>query len=346
MQFRIGTLYHFSNKYGRRMAQDRGVYRASPGDPLDSSRDEDAVLDQLFMSTEEDEKTVAYCTPASSIPSTSYSSTWPCKVATKRTEKRLSFLDLPAEIRIAIYETYCQAVLDNFDRLALPTITIDDNSYVQPFLFKPCPLDATHGMLTTSLKPGFICHQIRQEFVPVWSRCQTFLLTHQHSTGNRLSQLKGTYIQVRDLLDAMGPIARYHARSIRVCHIWRLHDGSYGSDYSNWFPHTRILQDETVNHLMSIVERLDDVHKDLEIQIELRCLGVWFKGYRAVRRVFTLRQRPYGRERSSDWSCFAGRFGAISIPFKNQNERCLLRSAPHSQQHRAEVWEVVNDWGR
>ena len=230
----------------------------------------------------------------------------PHKGATRQDESKLSFFDLPAEIRITIYELYCQSLLAHFN---LP----DDRLPVG------AP-DVWPEYSRLLLKSQLLCHQLRDELLPVWARYTTFVLERQYDL-NRLENLNDVWFHVRDFLGWMDPVARQEVRTVRVCCVSsrdRIGQESRTTPFRPVFHgmlQQSIFGESTGDYLAAVGERLSDVHEDLVIQVEI-------KGEErlhstrvrlAMKGVFTMRQEPKGQGETVDWTCTGEKVETIVI---------------------------------
>ena len=230
----------------------------------------------------------------------------PHKGATKQDESKLSFFDLPAELRVTIYEFYCQSLLAHFN---LPDGRLPVGAP-----------DVWPEYSRLLLKSQLLCRQLRSELLPVWARYTTFVLERQYDL-NQVEKLSDVWFHVRDFLGWMDPGARQEVRTVRVSCISsrdRIGVEGRGTPFQPVFHgmlQPSIFGESTGDYLAAVCERLSDVHEDLVIQVEI-------KGEErlhstpvrlAMRGVFTVRQRPEGRGETVDWTCSGRNVETIKI---------------------------------
>lgn len=162
-----------------------------------------------------------------------------------------------------------------------------------------------------------ICHQFRNEFIRVWvSECTFELIVpiprffSASTTIPRMPEAQSLWFYVRDLLRRLVSFARREVRSIRL--KWELpisHSRQTLYDCQKYLQNLNGLEGRDV---CSLFERLDDVHADLEIELELslKRVGDTESG---VRRIFTLHQQTPDIARTTGAPDWISRDGPILV---------------------------------
>lgn len=233
--------------------------------------------------------------------------------ARKRRPDKPGFFDLPAELRLEIYELYCilaartpQSLQDNTpaDMVCIPT---------QPII--PGRLSTLQGykILKPScywpfiLKPQLICRQFSEEYLATASSVIVFEITNKwlqgpvkyHGPLSKIPEIKYIWTQTRDFLANLPTLARQQVRHIKfVCEITIFH-AEDNDRYKPWAG--RMGGDQ----LEALFECLSDVRGDFTVEIELVGMTMWADGQR-VKKNYILRQRRPVRGQDSDWVCEEG----------------------------------------
>jgi hypothetical protein len=85
------------------------------------------------------------------------------------------------------------------------------------------------------------------------------------------------------------------------------------------------------------------VYEDLKIEVELRYLAFHdAPNFRALRRIFTMRQRSYGRQQAPDWTFDVGDVQTTEIK-RDVHQVTPLRQSPDSPYCIDEVWKLEED---
>ena len=237
--------------------------------------------------------------------------------ARKLDSTKRSLFDLPAELRVQMLETYCEYLLEETWRTIRLVTSFGRLRGTVPIPF----MDNTEWRWTHYLclirDAQLVCHQFRDEFMAVWARVSTFCLVSPptvlygggHVAGpvhniRSIAMKTPLWIPIRDLLNRLGPFGRHHVRNIRL--IWQLpvfpRCSTLGCP-----PHVSALHHVEGKDLCIAMERLDDVHHDLKIQLELELNERWrTESFDKVSKRFTLKQRSSEAARagaSPDWIC-------------------------------------------
>ena len=261
--------------------------------------------------------------------------------AQKRESSMPGFFDLPPEIRMAIYEIYCQDISSQSElsdkRLPVTLLNVQSNYY---------------GQL---IRPQLLCHQLREELLTAWAQRTTFVVSYffrhwvSNLTGKEVctKQLYQTkpWIQIRNLLDRINPLARRHVRKIRLTYVWKMRSGWPDDRLASvWSRQTSIIDVPNVRNnkrMFEQLERLEDVHENLEIELEIQFLGL-LHAFRAKRRIFTLRQLPCARNWQHDWLCDVGEMHTMRTDH-DRREVDRIMSNWHEQAVKDELWLPVEE---
>ena len=232
----------------------------------------------------------------------------PIRASAKRDPAKIGFFDLPAELRLQIYELYC-------------------NGYVRTQQYKMCfhPGCEMHKRATVKWESyatftrtlPLLCHQFRQE-VPVTAGTFLFELSfpgHKRNRGEYTNrplcnrpEIQDLWSQVRAFLDKVGPLAREHVRQIKVaCETTGA--GPYTASGDGGTFAVGLLRGLSGERISRLFERLSDVHPDLKIEVEIGCNKGYPHGSVEVKKSWILRQQTPEAVRTSglsDWTCVEG----------------------------------------
>lgn len=216
---------------------------------------------------------------------------------------KAGFFDLPVELRLPIYELYC-------DSVGRTAVVSDGGPLHKPYyeFRSSVPWNCAAYVL-----PRHISRQFQEEFLQIWASVTTFeLFIPRSSTGRllhfQLRDLDVFWFQARDFLHRVGALARRHVRSFRIIHETEVNHCRACLSNCLCLRLMEQLRHDTRSVLQAKFERLSDVHPDLKIEVELVRVQSRSPSW-AMKHVYTLRQTPVEaiREtRCSEWQCSVG----------------------------------------
>ena len=224
----------------------------------------------------------------------------------RRDQCTVGFFDLPAEIRLAIYELYCELIapIPWRKRCHLDSWAIPYDSFART---------TWENYSQHLIKAQLLCRQFRQEFVPTWASVSVFQLhippPAEYPTICKLPNLSLAWLKVRDFLKEIDPLARPHVQHIKICcesYVFRCQRKRDTAHFCR--QHMAILGRGTGEELQHRFERFSDVNPELKIEFELICIQNRYT-YMAAKRSYTLQhQSPETVKRtgSPDWLCTIG----------------------------------------
>ena len=216
------------------------------------------------------------------------------------------FFDLPAEIRLIIYETYCNVLRKEMlngshgpcnHRRACRRRSHADVMHVTEFAYRQSPYDRATDHQRAQANPGYdlfvdmklVSRQMRAEFMPVWLSHWVFQLPRPTDPlGLDLYPNEDdpvSFPQMKALVNTIGCVESKHVKHIRVSrHLKAQLDPE------------QAVQRETGHELVRMLDSPGDFHEQLSIHVQIRCSDVWPSNRRASRDVVV-------KQRGSGWVC-------------------------------------------
>ena len=233
-------------------------------------------------------------------------------ISWKRQDRsRAGFFDLPAELRLRIYELFCDLIAPIWQRSDIRT---DQDTLILPY--DEASKAHWNRYEQDLVKAKLICRQFRQEFIPLWATVSIFEIRRPPPNGHadhlirfRKPSLDSLWFTVRDFLNEVGPLARPYVRNVKIrCDSYVPPFVSCGTHWACLCSkHEAILRHTTGIRLQDSFTDLLDVPRDLKIDVELVCIKA-IATCNAAKRTFALRQNSssVGHGSPSSWNCTVG----------------------------------------
>ena len=236
----------------------------------------------------------------------------PSVPAQKQDPTKTGFYDLPAELRLEIYERHCNLLAfeqDSGGNLYVPT---------------GCTNDRWTAYFKSILEAQLLCHQFREEFMPVWAAASNFELYNIHCGPFQdplliRPEVKDMWLHVRTFLDRIGPVARHHVRFLKL---------KYNLETYGYQSTAEPLRQATGEKVQRLFERLSDVYRNLTIEVELVCAARPVTN--VYKRIYTLRQLPVDVVRGTGRNDWLLQSGPVLIrKFDHRDCPCAMRCRTH-----------------
>ena len=213
-----------------------------------------------------------------------------------QTPAKQGFFGLPAELRLMIYERYCdkiqQDLLDQSNGRsdhprACRRRSYADTMHVLEFQYQQSPYGAGSQNKQVESNPAYdrfvdmklVCRQMRAEFAPVWLRRWAFQLPRPiDPKGEDLYPAQDDpddFREIKIFLDGFGHDASKHVRRLRLTRHLQAQSE----------PETA-LEAETAEKLRTMLHESDaDLHDKAVVHVQVRCSDVWPSNRRASKDV-------------------------------------------------------------